>query len=104
MGTQFILVQEISLFTTTSEICIKGRMQQNQLSDETNLFVNATVLNKIINQLQKQNEDLDVSGSFSCAHDHEGNRFMWLDTSGWVDCVVNWDSVLSEDKPLRIRA
>lgn len=104
MRTQSIAIQEISLFTGKDEICLKGRMSQDQLSYDTTVFISSTQLNKIINQLQLQNEDEDVSGSFSSSLDNEGNRFMWLDTQKWNNTMIEWEILSTEEKQLRIRA
>jgi hypothetical protein len=104
MRTNSIAIQEISLYTAKDEICLKGRMQQGQLSYETSVFISSTQLNMVINQLQKLNEDVDVSASFSSKSDYEGNLFMWMNTNDLTETSIPWETFSSTQKQLLIRA
>ena len=104
MRTNSIAIQEISLYTAKDEICLRGRMQQGQLSYDTSVFISSTQLNKVINQLQKLNEEMDVAASFSSKSDGEGNLFMWLNTQDFNETSIPWDAFSEPQKQMLIRA
>jgi hypothetical protein len=104
MRTNSIAIQEISLYTAKGEICLKGRIQQGQLSYETSIFITSTQLNKVINQLQISNEGTDISASFSSQSDPEGNLFMCLDTKELNKNCILWETLSTFPEQLLIRA
>lgn len=104
MTTNTITIEEITFYTGKDEISIKGRMQQDQFSYQTCIYISSTSLNKIINYVQRMNEDKDICESFSVSIDPEGNQFMWLDTVGLNEITVPCAEIINDDKPLRIRA
>ena len=104
MRTNSIAIQEISLYTAKDEICLKGRMQQGQLSYDTSVFISSSQLNRVINQLQKLNEEVDVSASFSSKCDYDGNLFMWLNTQDFNETSIPWDTFSLPQKQMLIRA
>jgi len=104
MRTRAITITEISLYTATEEISLKGTVHEGQLSFDTCMFINSTQLNKIINQLQKENEETDVHASFKSECDHDGNLFMWLDTRNYAHASISMEQLANEQKQLLIRA
>jgi hypothetical protein len=104
MRTNTISIHEISLYTGNHEICVKGRMQKDQLSYDTSLFINSTQLNMVLSQLQKINTDMDISSAFKTQTDDEGNLFMWLNTGGLQNNSIEWERFSPNKKQLLIRA
>jgi hypothetical protein len=104
MKTNTINIQEITVYSGKDEICISGRMQQEQFSYDTCSYISSTLLNKIINYLQKINQNQDVCSSFSARIDPEGNQFMWLNSADLEETTIPWELLLHQEKQLRIRA
>lgn len=57
---QILEVESILFETGDPEVSVKGTITQGFLSYETEIIVNSTQLNEILNQLNRNNDDTDI--------------------------------------------
>ena len=60
MFPQKIEIKDIILLTETNEITLTGRISRNTLQYDTQISIDTTQLNLIINQLQKNNPEIEL--------------------------------------------
>ena len=65
MNTQFktIEIKSIQFESNDPEVLVKGSVKQGHLEHSTDILISQTQLNKIINQLHKQNDNFSFNQS-----------------------------------------
>jgi hypothetical protein len=79
MYPQKIEIKDIILLTETNEITLTGRISRNTLQYDTQISIDTTQLNLIINQLQGMNPDQEVSALFVCNRAANGKSLFYFD-------------------------
>lgn len=75
---QLFEISEIALLTFANEITMRGMIHRDNLSYETEICINSNQLNRVINSLQLQNPESDVTGSFVDHSDGYGNTLYFF--------------------------
>ena len=79
MYPQKIEIKDIILLTETNEITLTGRISRNTLQYDTQISIDTTQLNLIINQLQGMNPDQEVSALFVSNRAANGKSLFYFD-------------------------
>ena len=101
---QTIEINEIMILSSNDEIMIKGTQQREFLSFETQLYINSTQLNKIINELQKLNAEQEVSEMFKSQPSIDGKTMFCFDATELEISTIEFDVFEQNNKLLQIRA
>lgn len=101
---QTIEIKEIMILPLNDEIMIKGNQQRDFLSFETKFFVNSTQLNKLMNELQKLNSDLEVTDMFKSQPYSDGNSVLYFDATQLEMRTVELYKFEPSNHSLQIRA
>ncbi|MFN6014456.1 MAG: hypothetical protein ACK47F_07195 [Flavobacteriales bacterium] len=97
-------ISEIAFLTFANEITLRGTIHRGTLHYETELCLNSSQLNKVINALQHLNPEADITGSFIDQHDGYGNTVYFFYGDQLDQRIIALDH-LSELKEIkRIRA
>jgi hypothetical protein len=103
-AAQTFEISEITLLTFADEICMRGVIHKKNLSYDTELNINSHQLNKVINALQMQNPESDVTGSFINQSDGYGNTLYFLYGNQLENRMIELDTLTELDTVKRIRA
>ena len=60
-SSRTIEVNSILFESNDTEVLVKGRMSKGHMTFETDMLISHSQLNSLINQLQRQNADLEIS-------------------------------------------
>jgi hypothetical protein len=101
---QTLAIKEIMVFTSNNDIVLKGTQNHDYLSFETQLYVNSTQLNLIINQLQKVNVNQDVSSLFTTQSGEDGKSILCFDGSVLDNAIIGFDLFQQNESIMQIRA
>jgi hypothetical protein len=99
-----IEIKEILVLTGCDEITIVGIVRRNLLSYETQLEIQSTQLNRVINELQKKNPEIEVSGMFQSRSLESGKSFYYLNGLENIDSVIDVETVYHDQMIRQIRA
>jgi hypothetical protein len=100
---QQIEINKIYVLPDLNEIMVFGTVQRNSFTYDTRMNVNSTQLNLIINELQRNNPDIDVSELFQSQSTANG-MFMHVDYSHIHSSLIDMH-VFEQNTPLQqIRA
>jgi hypothetical protein len=101
---QTLAIKEIMVFTSNNDIVLKGTQNYDYLSFETQLYVNSTQLNMIINQLQKGNINQDVPSLFTTQSGEDGKSILCFDGSVLDNAIIVLDLFQQNESIMQIRA
>lgn len=97
---QTIIISEISFFTDSKDIQIKGKMFKDMLSYDSELFINHTQLNMVLNHFQKNNPEVDVMENLESVAIQPGTYFYNLSTTTFNNPPISLGE-LSFSEPIR---
>lgn len=97
-------IKEIMILSSHDEIMIKGIQHRDYLHFETKLFVNSTQLNKLLNELQKLNEEQEITSMFKSQPGTDGNDVFYFDTTQLSTSTVELYKFEPANHLLQIRA
>lgn len=95
---------EIAILSFANEITMRGKVTKNNLCYESQITINSHQLNKVINELQKQNPDEDISGSFQTESDGYGNTIYFFNGTKLAENGLAFDSFAIWNESKQIRA
>lgn len=101
---QTIEIKEILILTGTEEITVVGVVKRDLLRYETQLEIQSTQLNMVINQLQKNNPEVEISEMFQSRSVSSGKTFFYLSGIDYLDTLINIDAVYQDKMIRQIRA
>lgn len=78
---KFIALNHITFNSEMEELNIRGTVTNNQLSYESTFRVHSSILNRLINALQKMNPDIEVSALLEVENLPNGEFNYILNTS-----------------------
>jgi len=98
-------IDKIIFETGDSEVLIHADIFQGNLSYTTQLILNFTDLNVILNKIQEQiDEDIDISNLFDIDKMYNGNLLYTLDSSKKLNKKLTIDSIEFNHDVKQIRA
>jgi len=101
---QTIEIKEVLILSGAEEITVVGVVHRDQLHYETQIEIRSTQLNMLINELQKKNPEVEVSGMFQSRPLATGKSFFYLNGLETIDSVINIDTIYEEQMIRQIRA
>ena len=104
MYPQKIEIKDIILLTETNEITLTGRISRNMLQYDTQISIDSTQLNLIINQLQRMNPEYEVSAMFASNKAANGKQLYYFDGQDLANNSLEVDTFASSRDLLQIRA
>lgn len=104
MFPQKIEIKDIILLTETNEITLTGRISRNLLQYDTQISIDTTQLNLIINQLQGLNPEQEVSALFVSNRAANGKSFFYFDGQVLANNSIEVDTFSRDQDVLQIRA
>jgi hypothetical protein len=104
MTAQTFNLKEIAILSFANEIIMRGKITKNNLSYESQISINSHQLNKVINELQKQNPEDDISGSFRTETDGYGNVIYFLNVTELSENSIDLDRFVIWSESMQIRA
>lgn len=102
--TQKIEIKDIIILTANNEITISGTVNRNTMSYETQMFLDNTQLNLIINQLQRINPNQEVSEMFQSRYTEHGQIVYYFDAHSLENASVEVHTFTQNQEILQIRA
>ncbi len=97
-------INSILFESNDPDVLVKGTVSKGHMTYSTDVLISNSQLNRLISQLQKQNEGLDFAELLSTEKMEENNWLYSADLSGIQDRIIDLDQ-LSPVAPLRqIRA
>lgn len=101
---QTIEIKEILILTGCEEITIVGVVNRDLLRYETQLEIQSTQLNMVINQLQKKNPEIEISEMFQSRSASNGKTFFYLSELDKLDTLIDIDTIYQDKLIRQIRA
>lgn len=101
---QTMQLKDIILLTSTNEITLAGKIQRKDLRFDTQLTINTTQLNIVINELQKLNPDTDVSALFEQKISFGESMMYYLNAECLVNAEIGLDRLILEKNLCLVRA
>lgn len=103
-SSELLEIKEIMLLTSNNEITLFGTANRNLMRFETQITIDSTQLNIVINQLQKNNSEIEVSELFQSRSTENGQLLFYLDGIMLHNAFIDL-GVLQQNKIIRqIRA
>lgn len=103
-STQKIEIKDILFLTESNEITLTGIINRNLMRYETQMLLDSTQLNLVINQLQRINPDCEVSELFQSSSSENGNIVLTFDAHELENSTLEVDSFTQNQVILQIRA
>lgn len=88
-SNQTINVKDIVLLTSNNEIILSGTYYRDWMNYETQINIDATQLNLVINQLQKNNPDTEISEMFSSCITDAGKKMYYFETGSLQNTMLD---------------
>ena len=106
MGTfnQTISIKEIILLTANNEITLFGTASRDLLRYETQISINLSQLNRVINMLQGKNESLEVAEMFESRSTENGQVLFYLDGTALTNSEIDFHTFSQNEVLKQIRA
>ena len=101
---QTISIKEIIFLTANNEITLFGTASRDLLSYETQISINSSQLNRIINTLQSKNESLEVSEMFESRSTENGQVLFYFDGSALTNSEIEFCAFSQNEVLKQIRA
>lgn len=103
-SVQTLDIKEIMILTASNEIMLKGTQQVDHLRFDTQLYVDSTQLNKLINSLQKMNSDCAISEMFVSGNGADGKMNYYFDGSALENSCIELHILEQNQTIMQIRA
>lgn len=97
-------ISEILIVNETNEIFISGNIVREQLSYRSEMHINSTQLNQVINQLQFNNPETSVSEIFVSNSSFSGESIYFLNADNLKNTVINLSKLSQFGEILQMRA
>ncbi len=99
-----IELTELMILKGGNEIVIYGLKKQDHFTYQMSWFIQNTQLNKILNYLQRENSEMEVSSLFKSCVDENGSHVMYLSARNLTNACIPGNLILEETRRLAIRA
>lgn len=103
-SVQTLDIKEIMILTASNEIMLRGTQQVDHLRFDTQLYVDSTQLNKLINCLQKKNSDCTISEMFISGTGADGKMNYYFDGSSLENSSIELHILEQNQSLMQIRA
>lgn len=98
-------VKKIVFETGDIDVVVNATIHQGNLSYESDLIINFSDLNLLINKMQqKLNESIDISSLFESEKMYNGNLLYTLDIERSFESAISIDSMIFNNDIKQIRA
>lgn len=98
-------VKKIVFETGDVDVMVNATIQQGNLSYESDLILNFSDLNLLINKMQqKVNESIDIAALFESEKMYNGNLLYTLDIERSFESAISIDSMIFNNDIKQIRA
>jgi hypothetical protein len=106
MGTfnQTINIKEIIFLTANNEITLFGTVSRDLLSYETQISINYSQLNRIINTLQGKNESFEIAEMFESRSTQNGQVLFYFDGTALNNSEIDLHNFSQNEVLRQIRA
>ena len=106
MGTfnQTINIKEIIFLTANNEITLFGTVSRDLLSYETQISINYSQLNRIINSLQGKNESFEIAEMFESRSTQNGQVLFYFDGTALNNSEIDLHNFSQNEVLRQIRA
>ena len=106
MGTfnQTIRIKEIIFLTANNEITLFGTTSRDLLTYNTQISINSSQLNRIINTLQSKNESLEISEMFESRSTENGQALFYFDGATLTNSEIEFHTFSQNEVLRQIRA
>ena len=106
MGTfnQTINIKEIIFLTANNEITLFGTVSRDLLSYETQISINYSQLNRIINTLQGKNESFEIAEMFESRSTQNGQVLFYFDGTALTNSEIEFHTFSQNEVLKQIRA
>lgn len=106
MGTfnQTIRIKEIIFLTANNEITLFGTTSRDLLTYDTQISINSSQLNRIINTLQSKNESLEISEMFESRSTENGQALFYFDGATLSNSEIEFHTFSQNEVLRQIRA
>jgi hypothetical protein len=106
MGTfnQTIRIKEIIFLTANNEITLFGTTSRDLLTYDTQISINSSQLNRIINTLQSKNESLEISEMFESRSTENGQALFYFDGATLTNSEIEFHTFSQNEVLRQIRA
>ena len=102
---QKVNLEKISFETGDQSIQLQANIQEGNLSFKTDIFIDYSELNNILNHIQKElSNELEVSSLFESEKMYDGNLFYQLDLTKNINKSIEIQNVIYHKEFKRIRA
>jgi hypothetical protein len=99
-----IELSELMILKGGNEIVIYGFKKQDHFTYQMSWFIQNTQLNKILNHLQRENSEVEVTSLFKSCIDENGSHVMYLSAGNLNKASIPSNLILEETRRLAIRA
>jgi len=99
-----IAIKNIMILSGSNEISLVGTVNKNHMSYETQLELDSTQLNLVINLLQRNNPETEISEMFSKQTTGDGNSIFYFDAFEISNTNVDMDFFINKPLLRQIRA
>lgn len=106
MGTfnQTIRIKEIIFLTANNEITLFGTASRDLMTYETQISINSSQLNRIINSLQGKNESHEVAEMFESRSTENGQILFYFDGTALSNSEIELHNFAQNEVLKQIRA
>jgi len=102
---QKVNLEKILFETGNQSVQLQANIKEGNLSFKTDIYIDYSELNNILNHIQKElNDELEVSSLFESEKMYDGNLFYQLDLSKNTDKLIEIQNVIYNKEFKRIRA
>ena len=101
---QTIRIKEIIFLTANNEITLFGTTSRDLLTYDTQISINSSQLNRIINTLQSKNESLEISEMFESRSTENGQALFYFDGATLTNSEIEFHTFSQNEVLRQIRA
>ncbi|MEY3238053.1 MAG: hypothetical protein RI883_2154 [Bacteroidota bacterium] len=101
---QRINIKEIIFLTANNDITLYGTASRDLLTYETQISINSSQLNMVINTLQRKNESLQVAEMFESRSTENGQILFYFDGTILQNSEIELDNFSQNEVLKQIRA
>ncbi len=101
---QTIRIKEIIFLTSNNEITLFGTTSRDLMTYETQISINSSQLNMVINALQSRNERLEVSEMFESRSTENGQILFYFDGNALINSEIELNNFSQNEVLKQIRA
>jgi hypothetical protein len=99
-----IRIKEIIFLTANNEITLFGTASRDLMTYETQISINSSQLNRIINTLQGKNESLQVAEMFESRSTENGQILFYFDGAALSNSEIELQNFAQNEVLKQIRA